>query len=360
MRQAAERAAGEMQRTADQLAAARSEQVQEWKQGLTAELDRSISELQQMAREQRALEQRARQSGEQQDLRGAQSALQQGVQQTGQRLEAEGKKSSLLSNRSQQAVSEAQRQVQQATQQTVQAAGQAGGARAAQNRQAAEAMAGAASALDQAAALLAVDRSRANSAQSASGMSEMLAELQKLAGQQGSLNSQAAGLMPGQGRQPSPTMQAQARELARQQRAIARDLEALGDPDGSGSADAMADEARRLAQALESGGVDPNTANRQQRLFRRMLDAGRTLEKDEFDESGRRRGETARSTDRFTPLADEVKGAAAQRYAVPTWDELRRLSPDERRVVIEYFRRLNAQPAAPASPPPAAAPPPSR
>ncbi|MHB1222874.1 MAG: hypothetical protein ACYC2G_02325 [Gemmatimonadaceae bacterium] len=352
MRQAAGTAAAEMQRTADQLAAARSEQVQEWKQELTAELDRSINELQQMAREQRSLEQRARKEGSGEDLRAPQAALQQGVQQTGQRLQQEGRKSSLLSQRSQQAVAQAQQQVRQATQQASQAAGQQGGARAAQNKQAADAMAGAAGALDQAAALLALDRSRANSSQSASGMAEMLAELQKLAGQQGSLNSQAAGLIPGQGRQPSPAMQAQARELARQQRAIARDLEALGDPDGTGSADAMADEARRLAQALEGGGADPNTVNRQQRLFRRMLDAGRTLEKDEVDESGRRRGETARSTDRFMPPSGAVSGRAAQRYAVPTWNELRQLSPDERRIVIEYFRRLNADPAGALATPP--------
>ncbi len=355
MRDAAARAAGEMQSTADQLAAARSEQIQEWKQGLTAELDRSISELQQMAREQRALEQRARQDGGEQDLRAPQAALQQGVQQTGQRLQEEARKTSLLSQRSQQAVSQAQKQVQQATQQTSQAAGQQGGARAAQNKQAADAMAGAAQSLDQAAALLTLDRSRANSAQSASGMAEMLAELQKLAGQQGSLNSSAAGLMPGQGQRPSPAAQAQARELARQQREIARRLESLGDPDGSGTADAMADEARRLAQAMESGPLDPNTVNRQERLFRRMLDAGRTLEKDEIDETGKRRGETARSTDRFMPPAGSVTGRAAQRYAVPTWDELRQLSPDERRIVIEYFRRLNAE-----LEPPVTAPPPTR
>src|SRR5690606_14847675 len=162
------------------------------------------------------------------------------------------------------------------------------------------------------------------------------------------------------GRQPSAQAQAQARELARQQREIARNLESLGDPDGSGSADAMADEARRLAQAMESGALDPNTANRQERLFRRMLDAGRTLEKDEVDESGKRRGETARTTDRFTPPAASVTGRAAQRYAVPTWDELRELSPDERRIVVEYFRRLNADAGAPVAQPapPAAGTPP--
>jgi hypothetical protein len=29
---------------------------------------------------------------------------------------------------------------------------------------------------------------------------------------------------------------------------------------------------------------------------------------------------------------------------MPTWNELRALSPEERRVVLEYFRRLNGTP----------------
>jgi hypothetical protein len=31
------------------------------------------------------------------------------------------------------------------------------------------------------------------------------------------------------------------------------------------------------------------------------------------------------------------------RYREPTWDELRGLSAEERRAVLEYFRRINAQ-----------------
>jgi hypothetical protein len=30
---------------------------------------------------------------------------------------------------------------------------------------------------------------------------------------------------------------------------------------------------------------------------------------------------------------------------VPTWEELQRLSPEERRLVVDYFRRLSQPPA---------------
>ena len=341
MRQDAARAAEEMRRTAEELAAARSEQVAEWKSELTSALDRAVSELQQMSREQSALEQRTREGADAGEVRGRQGALQQGIQGIAQRLREEGRRSTLLSQGSQDAVARAQREVQQAAQQAASSAGQQGGSPSAQAGQTADAMASAAQAMSEAAAALVRDRARANDANSATGMAEMLEMLQRLAAQQGNINSQASGLLSGMGGQrPSASAMAQARELARQQRTVARQLESLGgDADGS---DAMAAEARSLAQAMESGALDPATVNRQQRLFRRMLEAGMTLEQDEIDFQAPRQGETARSTDRFTPADSAVSGRAAERYPVPTWDELRRLNPDDRRVVMEYFRRLNA------------------
>jgi hypothetical protein len=43
---------------------------------------------------------------------------------------------------------------------------------------------------------------------------------------------------------------------------------------------------------------------------------------------------------------------AGPKLRYPTWDELNGLSPEQRRLVLEYFRRLNAPP--PPLPPPAA------
>jgi hypothetical protein len=72
-----------------------------------------------------------------------------------------------------------------------------------------------------------------------------------------------------------------------------------------------------------------------------MLDAGRSLEQEERESGERREARAARSTERFTPDGRADRGPA--RVAVPTWEELRGLSAEERRLVIEYFRRLNGE-----------------
>jgi uncharacterized membrane protein YccC len=122
---------------------------------------------------------------------------------------------------------------------------------------------------------------------------------------------------------------------------VAQQLDDVADADPTGRAQELAREARALAAALDQGAVDPATQARQERLFRRMLDAGRSLEQDQRDESQRRESRAARAGDRVTPTGDG-RGAPATRYAVPTWEELRGLSAEDRRLVIEYFRRLNA------------------
>jgi hypothetical protein len=163
-----------------------------------------------------------------------------------------------------------------------------------------------------------------------------------MAKQQGSLNAQAAGIMQVPSPQPGAGGAA-ARALARQQRALAQQLDDLGDGEGGGRARALAQEARQIADALETGRVDPGTLQRQQQLFRRLLDAGRTLEQDERDETGKREARAATGEERFDPGATDASGRAATRFREPTWDELRGLSAEERRAVLEYFRRINAQ-----------------
>ena len=321
-----------MERAAEALAEARAQQIEEWKSELTGELDRAIQEMLQMAREQQALEQRANRGVDPSSLRPEQSALQQGVEKTAERLQQAGQKSSLLSPRSQGAMGEARQEVSQATEATAQGRrGQASGA-----------MRDAAEALNRAAAALVQDRERAARARSASGFAEMMEQLQDLAKRQGGLNAQASGLlqMP---MSRAAEMNAAARGLANQQRALARELEQVGDVDGSGRTSALAGEARRIADALDGGRIDASVLARQQQLFRRLLDAGRSLEQEERDEMGKREARTATGDERFTPGELGQRGREAARYREPTWDELRGLTADERRAVLEYFRRINAR-----------------
>ncbi len=82
-------------------------------------------------------------------------------------------------------------------------------------------------------------------------------------------------------------------------------------------------------------------AARQQALYRRLLDAGRFLEQDERDDQGPREAKAASGNGSSGRIDGPQSGKAASKYAPPTWNDLRGLGPDERRIVIEYFRRLN-------------------
>jgi hypothetical protein len=257
-----------------------------------------VQEMMQLARQERALEQQARggsQSGQNaqnsqgDDRRSAQSAVEQGVDQANERLQGAGKKSALLSPRSQRAMAEAKGKVQQATQSMGESRGN--------GSQQANALGDAADALTKAAASLARDRERANSANSASGFSEMIQQMREMAQKQGQINSQAQGLM--------------------------------GMPQG-----ASGGQGQSLARQLA----------RQQQLFRRLLDAGRSLEKDERDDSGKREATSAKGDEVYTPTGG-VDTKAAIKFRPPTWQEMRGLSAEERRAILDYFTRINSAPA---------------
>ncbi len=337
-RDAAQQAARSMQQSAQSMQRAREGQVGEWKGELTDAIDQSVQEMLQLATEQEDLARQMQQNPSDPSLRAEQAALQQGMEQARKRLAEEAKKSALVSPRTQQMLDQAQQRAEQATRESAQS----------QRGQASQSMQDAANAMRQAAAQLTRDRERANDAQSASGLPEMMQQMQQLAQQQGALNGQMQSLFPGAQSRPSQDAidaanRTKARELARSQREVARALDEVADADPTGRATEMAREARQLAQALDQGVVDAATQARQERLFRRMLDAGRALEQEQKDESQRRESRAARGTARFTPPGGPARDKAADRYTVPTWEELRGLSAEERRLVIEYFRRLNAE-----------------
>jgi hypothetical protein len=324
-----------MEKASDAMKDARDSQVKEWKQELTNELDNAIQEMLQMARQEQQLEQKAK-SGQSnpEDMRGEQSAVKQGLDNAAQKLQQEGQKTSLLSGRSQRSVGEAQQKVSEATQQTT--------SDARGSQQAAGALGDAADALNRAAASLARDREKANTSNSATGFAEMLQQMQDMAKKQGSINAQAQGLMPGMGQPMSSQMQATARALAREQQQVAQQLDEIGEAAGGDKAAQLAKEAKALADALEGGRLDATTVARQQQLFRRLLDAGRTLEKDEREDTNKREAKSAKAGNELKPDNTNATGKSALKFHEPTWEELRGLSADERRAILEYFKRINA------------------
>ena len=176
----------------------------------------------------------------------------------------------------------------------------------------------------------------------ASGSEQMTQQLQQLAQQQGEIMQDASSLMPM--RLGEETLSRQLEEMAGRQEEVAEELGEMsedgkeeGDPLGDLSA--FAEEARQLAEALAQGRLDPEVLRRQERLFHRLLDAGRTLERDEESEEREaeqpgaftREGVSALSEGALNALRFELPGAAA----------LRGLPPAQRALVVRYFERLN-------------------
>jgi hypothetical protein len=342
--QAAAEAARQMEQVAQQLGQARKSQIDEWKNQITSELDRSIQETMQLARTQKEIAQRAQQpQGQEQALKADQSAVQQGVEKVQERLQKAARQSAHISAQSQGALSSARRSVQEATRQVAEgetpgSSGQRGLGR----QETVDAMADAAQALERAAAAMMQDRARAASGQSASGFAEMVERMREAAKQQGGVNQQSAGLLPMPGAQPSQQMMAQARQLARQQREIARQLEGGGEGESGSRAAQLAKEMRDIARSLDRGRVDQQLLERQQGLFHKLLDAGLTLQKDEREDNGERESQTAVHDESVTS-GTQSSGRAVERYREPGWRELKGLTADERRAVLEYFRRINAE-----------------
>jgi hypothetical protein len=185
-------------------------------------------------------------------------------------------------------------------------------------------------------------RDDVSGSQSGSGLAEALERMAELAQQQGGLGRQGAGLLPLAGR---GAMQEQLQRLAARQRALAQELEKLQGQGSISGAGQMAEEAKELSRRLEAGRLDRQVVERQQRLFRRMLDAGRTLQGREEDQKKERQSTTATEDSVHLPPALRARlQSDSQQLRVPTWEELQELSPEERRLVVDYFRRL-AQPS---------------
>jgi hypothetical protein len=181
----------------------------------------------------------------------------------------------------------------------------------------------------------------------AAGQQATQQQLADLAKQQGSLNGQANSLQPMN--LSAGAMSQQLNRLAQEQMEIARRLGNLNQGGNAesimGDVDALAGEAEELSRRMRSGsGLSPEVLARQERLFHRLLDAGRTLEKDEYEEE--RAGERARAFDPRNPGAlDPRIFQDPTRFRAPTQEELQALPPAYRRMILDYFERLNRTPA---------------
>ncbi len=304
-----------------------------WRQETLDALNRALSETAALARRQQDVADALRNGEAGATTRARQAAVEEGTHAIEEEISAAAGRHALVSPQLEAALGYAQNQMKQAREQLEQ--GDPNPATAAPfAEQALDALNATAHALVRTA-------QRVADAQSGSGFQEAIEQLARMAQQQQGMNGDAQGLLPMMAPGGDAVMQ-RLRELAGRQRALAEQLERLQAGGDAGAAGALAQEARELARQLEAGRLDARTIARQERLYRKLLDAGRSLTGEEPDEQKERTSRSATGDSVHIPAAllPGTTGAGPKiRY--PTWDELTGLTPEQRRMVLEYFRRLN-------------------
>jgi hypothetical protein len=334
-KQPGEQASRSLDPLGDQLQQERSQMQQGWREEVVQALDRTLIETGRLAERQLGVQQRL-QNGTDPDagLRAEQGAIEEGVQKLLDQVRKAGGKNALISPQIGSALGAAQQQMQRTREAIATSTPNA--------REGAEQAGAAVDALNAAAYGLLRARADVAGSGSGSGLAEAMERMAQLAQQQGGLGKQGAGLLPMAG---AGAIQEQLRRLGAQQRALADELDKLKGQGNLAGAGEMADEAKDLAKQLEGGRISRQVVDRQERLFRRMLDAGRTLQGREEDQ--RKERQSTPATDDSVHLPPALRASLEgddERPRVPGWEELQRLSPEERRLVVDYFRRLTEIP----------------
>jgi hypothetical protein len=318
------------------LRARRDSVAGQWRQEALDALDRALSETAALAERQRRLAAGLDSGASAAAARSQQAAIEEGAAAVERQIRAAAGRHALVSPGLQSALGFAQRQMAGARAQLEQAQ---------PNTEGAAQLAGEAlDALNVTAYGLAQARADVAGAKSGSGFQEAIERMAQLANQQAALNKDGMGMLPMMGAGGDAMLQ-QLRSLAARQRALAEQLERMQASGGPNAAGALAQEARDLARQLEAGRMDRQTTERQERLYRRLLDAGRTLTGPEPDEDKERTSRSGVGDSVHLPALLAPGVTAGPRVRYPTWQELEGLSPDERRMVLEYFRLLNAPPS---------------
>ena len=317
----------DLRRQRDSLSAA-------WKQETLAALDRALGETAALAARQQAIAEALRRGEAGAATRGRQGAVEEGTGAIERQVSEAAGRHALVPPQLEAAIGMAQNQMRLAREQLEQGDPNAATA-AAYAEQALDA-------LNMTALALVRTSQQVAGAQSGSGFQEAMEQLARMAGQQQGMMGDAQGLLPMMGSAGQAMLQ-QLRALAARQRQLAEQLERMQAEGSASSAGPLAAEARELARQLEAGRLDRRTVERQERLYRRLLDAGRTLSGQEPDEQKDRVSRSAQGDSVHVPgvLTPGATGAT-QRVRYPTWEELARLTPEQRRIVLEYFRLLNA------------------
>lgn len=335
-----ERAASQMADAARTMDEARRQMAEERQRAARESVQQATQEALSLAQRQESLRgdmeqaQRQGRAGEQslRQMRSEQAALQQGLEQLSQNVSEAGQQSSRIDRQVGQAMERARLSMGR-TMEGLQRGGRMPVREAARSVES----------LNQLAMSLLENDARMERAETPGGVQEALRQVAQAAQEQGSVTGRASALAPMDLAERALTQQLQ--RVAEQQRAVGRRIGEASDllggrEDVLGRLDQLSSEAARIAEELEGGRLEPEVLARQERLFHRLLDAGRSLERDEY--SDERVGRTPGRTEAPPPEAlDAGLLDPAVRYPVPTAAQLEALPPAYRRLVLEYFDRLN-------------------
>ena len=325
-----EQAEQQMEEVQKETAEQRDKQQEEWKQEVLDALDRALAETARLSSQQLSVSEGFRRGSTLGSARSEQSTVEESAQKLLSQLTTLAGKNALVSPQIAVAVAMARREMGLAREAVSSASPNL--------REAAERAGEAVDALNAAAFQMVRARDDVEGASSGSGLAEAMQKMTQMAQQQGQLSQQAGGMLPMAGQ---ASIQQQLQQLAAQQRSIAREMERMRAEGQIPAAEELAEEARELARKLEARQFDRETVERQERLFKKMLDAGRTLRGEEEDERKERQSTAAKEGEiKLPPALRQRLGGDGLKF--PTWDELQRLSPEERRLVTEYFRRLSS------------------
>ena len=337
-RQAAEEAAEALEQAAGALGSAEREMSGEQGEAAVESLARARSEALALSEEEGRLSEatRGEDAADPASWRARQGAVRQGLENLVERLSEAGNEAAMLDQRTGAAAGEAAERMDQLLDRLA-----GDGARRLPSRAEVE---GIQESLNSLARHLLASEEAARAAGQESAGQDAADQMNQLAQQQQAVTQETSSLlMPG----PRPSGEERRREeIARRQEEVAEELGELEDPEGDllGRPEELAEEAAELARQLELEGPTQETLERQRQLFRRMLDAGRSLEDEDLDPNERESREATAPPGVPPPIDPEL--LRGRRYPAPSEALLRELPLFYRSLIFEYFDRLNRVPPA--------------
>jgi hypothetical protein len=335
-RSAARSGARRMSDAAEAMSTAEGAVNRDWSAEAAAALERARREALALADEQSELARRyaGSEALDSRTLQGRQTALRAGLDKLFGSLAEAGRRTTLLDRRSALAAADAARRMEDAL---ARMRDKAPGGRPEQRD--GEAIA---QALNDLAARLLASEAAVQAASAGTGAQQTLEQLAQAARMQESVTEESGALMlmnetgrpVGSQLERLAERQADVESVLREVAELAREQEEL-----LARPESLAEEAAELARRLETGSLDSETLERQETLFRRLLDAGRSLERED-EEPDRRESRPGRALPAAVPQLDPSV-LSGPRYPHPDEAALRSLPPAYRWMVLDYFDRLN-------------------